>query len=297
MSPQRTRPMWSSVLLLTGLVSAPSRLAPAAAPEADFDLDPVSSLLRQLDKGETLAAALPTAARGCDEADATCARRLRRVLRTLAKEPDGQAAVTAAFATLRASGIAESQVIRFSPSPGSDLTADRDDEELAPTYRRLAEGHGPPTRSDRHHLRSDVFDARLGAYVDSLLGDSAEARVRVTFEAAVAESCAEVLGGGAQVSCAELGLWEIQRIALHLGLAQLDTSSGLPEVVSRYLDLSPELLEKVIDVGSRTSDEFISTRTHLLRRWLRARPSRFETWAQIEEALNAVPTLKLVRTE
>lgn len=252
---------------------------------------PAGQLLRAIARGEVNTGAVVVSIARCHDwaAQHGCGAGLEAVLSEFSQAGDRQKQTV-----LEALSVA---VQEADPAMGESLyrlqTQVRQGNRLGPLISRKpwlesASREGlPPTREDIGRIAGPVFDARLFAYVETLLPQNADALVTKALEAAIAESCETIYEGRAVKTCSELGLWNIQRASLWVSVRDLRGSRGDPRVVQRYLSIDGHVLEAALNKGEVSNDTALATHMRLIRGWKLKQPTRWDAWADIEELLGA----------
>lgn len=129
-------------------------------------------------------------------------------------------------------------------------------------------------------------DERRIAFVDARLPkESRTEYVRAAFEAFLAPSCGDFLGGQVAESCAEVGLRPLRRAALEAAFSGLSGDGREPGLVDAYLGVDPALTGRVLDVISYGFPSAACEECVLLRSWLRRRPNAWQVRASLEPPL------------
>ncbi|MFN7986532.1 MAG: hypothetical protein U0529_03610 [Thermoanaerobaculia bacterium] len=133
--------------------------------------------------------------------------------------------------------------------------------------------------------RPELKERRL-AFVDRRLpAGNRTAYVRAAFEAFLAGSCGELLGGTVDEACEVVGLDPLRRAALDAAFAGLSGDGTEPGLVDAYLGVEPALTGRVLDRVSYGFPDEPCEECVLLRSWLRERPGRWKVRAALEPAL------------
>jgi hypothetical protein len=161
-------------------------------------------------------------------------------------------------------------------------------EAPAKTQQRLAIRQGADSEqrqlsaSDISRLSGPEYDQRLLEYVDGLLPREAQERAMTGLRGYVASTCSDIFEGRSTGTCQEIGLTELRRASLWLGLMELLQSRAEPDVVARYIRLDRELVDRVwakaqVASGSETLGRAVA----MVRRWQETTPSRWSAWADL----------------
>lgn len=133
--------------------------------------------------------------------------------------------------------------------------------------------------------RQELRERRIGFVDFRLPAGNRTAYVRAAFEAFLAGSCGELLGGAVDEACEVVGLDPLRRAALDAALAGLSGDGTEPGLVDAYLGVEPELTGRVLDRVSYGFPDEPCDECVLLRSWLRERPGRWKVRAALEPAL------------
>ncbi len=126
---------------------------------------------------------------------------------------------------------------------------------------------------------------RVG-FVDAQLPRESRAEyVREAFEAFLAPSCEDFLGGRSVEACVEVGLEPVDLAALEAGLAGLTGDGTEPGLVAAYRAVDPALTTRALDEASYRFPDRRCDECALLRAWIAREPTRWQVRAALEPPL------------
>lgn len=150
-------------------------------------------------------------------------------------------------------------------------------------------GLGPPSREDLSRIPYFELRGRMLAYVVGVAPRGVSDRISAAIEAAATDDCSRQYHGVAETVCREVGADWIRIASLEMVSLELENSEGRPEVLGALLDADPRALRAAIEWGQINGGEDLAASLALLDRWTRARPTCWEAWADIEDALRSYP--------
>jgi len=153
-------------------------------------------------------------------------------------------------------------------------------------WYRPRPGDGVPLPWPAPGLSPRALDDRRVGFVDARLPKGSRAAyVRAAYEAFLARSCGEFLGGAVLEACEAVGLLPLRWAALRAAFGGLAGDGTEPGLVDAYLDAGPGLTTRVLDEVSYGFPDAPCEECVLLRSWLRTRPTGWKVRAALEPPL------------
>lgn len=153
-------------------------------------------------------------------------------------------------------------------------------------WYRPREGEGVPQPWAAPGVSAAELRERRIGFVDAALPrESRTAYVRAAFEAFLAQSCGEFLGGRSTETCAGVGLEPLRLAALEAGLAGLSGDGTEPGLAAAYRGVDPAFSTRVLDEAEYRFPQYRCEACGLLRAWIVREPTRWQVRAALEPPL------------
>ena len=191
---------------------------------------------------------------------------------------------------LASSGLRREEAVRFHAAAAAELkrrlAAPPEPRAVRSGWYRPRPGDGTPNPWPAEGVSpAELRRNRIG-YVDARLPPGSRTEyVRGAFEAFLAGSCRELLGGRSVETCEGVGLEPLRLAALEAALAGLSGDGTEPGLVAAYRGVDPALTTRVLDEVSFRLPRYRCETCPVLRAWTVREPTRWQVRAALEPPL------------